>query len=251
MTKTNRSVDRNSASIEVIARLARDHLIAAIDGLLAQFADLKAITKKSHRPRITRRNELQLQFQRLWNLAEALMLWHSSEQFVTTAGAPKPLARLGKVSLMTLSRRIVTTPRAAAQIVTDLIDFGLVVGADRKYTPVRRSAVLGSTNAVHLAYASMAISRLIATISSNVSGNAQPRYERQVSNIKISPSELPIFLRFVEQQGQGLIDSVDDWLSKRARRESSNANDVSVGIGAFAWIDDVKANVRGARTTYV
>jgi hypothetical protein len=244
MTKTNRSADQNSASLELLACLARNHLIAAIDGLLGQFVDSKAVTLKSRRLRSTGRNEIQYQYQRLWNLAEALMLWHSSEQFVTEAGAPKPLARAGKMSLVTLSRRISSTPRQAAQIVSDLINFGLVISADHKFTPVRRSAVPTSTNAVHLAYASMAIARLIATISNNVSGTAQPRYERQVSNINIPACELPMFLRFVEQQGQGLIDSVDDWLSKRATVGTSSAKDVSVGIGAFAWIDEVKANVR-------
>ena len=212
---------------------SRSELANRIDRLLELF-----ITQQSQGEAKQRKKPLigdpHQQYIRISNVAEALMLWHTHENFVTKDGAPRPLSLSGRISLTSLSRRVTARSEEIKQLLIDLVELPLACDENNRYVPSGRSAIHKSRSEANLAYATLAICRLLETITSNLSGRASPLFERQVSNVRIHVHDVPIFLRFVQQQGQYLIDSIDDWL---LRRTSSEHDSMSVGIGAFAWID--------------
>jgi hypothetical protein len=235
-------------TIGQFARLARSHLTGSLDRLLIGFTDESRVGARGTRTRNADENDLLRLYYRLRSAAEALAIWHSSDDFLGPDGAPKPLSRSGPRSLTSLARRVDQRSRTVNQIVTDLERMQLVEKVSSGYIPARRSAVVELPNSVSLAYATKSISRLIDTLTHNYSRPAMPRFERQVAEVSVREVDLPLFLRFVEQQGQYLIDAVDDWLSKRRVASSPRGRSVSVGMGAFAWVDKTQRG-SGARPT--
>jgi len=246
MTQRTIKPINDSARMDLTA-LARTHLIGAVDTLLKTFAEGTAPKSSFGRPGSPEQADLRSTYLRLRNVAEALMLWHSSNDFVNDDGMPKTLSRTGPKSLWTLALRVARKRRAAMKLLSDLIELELVESRPGGLVPSKRSAVIGTSNALALAYATIAVSRMTGTMAYNFSGGSPPRYERQVSDVSIRATDLPVFLRFVEQQGQYLIDAVDDWLAKREFHGSRGKRSVSVGIGAFAWVDTYSGDVKTVR----
>lgn len=223
--------------LEQVALAARARITQSVDSLLSEFACEFSAPRVAPRTEESNNSSLQESYERLKTAAQALTLWYSEEGFLASDGNPKPLRRTGKFSLTTLATTLAGDHLNAERLVQDLIDFGLVVKEGISYIPAKRSAVVGAPSALILAHATAAIVRLIETVAHNVSRGVPARYERHVADVRIHATDLPVFLRFVEQQGQYLIDAVDDWLSKREIKGSPRANEVTVGIGAFAWVD--------------
>jgi hypothetical protein len=209
----------------------------AVDDLLAEFVGAKPIKRAKENPRLQSDFDLSDHYIRLRDAAQALMCWHADELYLTKDGAPKPLPARGSTSLTSLASKVAANAQGTARLVNDLIDLGFVAKSGALFLPAMRSAVINGPSALILAHATAAILRLIGTVEHNVSGRSPPRYERHVADVRIRASDLPVFLRFVEEQGQYLIDSVDDWLSKREIKGRPSAREVTVGLGAFAWVD--------------
>ena len=83
----------------------------------------------------------------------------------------------------------------------------------------------------------------------NFSGATPIRYERQVSEVRIKRADLPLFLRFAEEQGQYLIDAVDDWLERRAAPNDGNNDYISVGLGAYSWVRSTMPDTKTRRAS--
>jgi hypothetical protein len=212
---------------------SKTELADRTDRFFAQFTAVRSWRARRRRNQMPT-GDLEKHYSRISNVAEALMLWHTNRDFVTSAGEPKRLPISGRCSLTSLSSRVTGRTNEAKLLVRDLADLASPGKKGSHYIPSRRSAIQTSSSGANLAYGTLAICRLIETITSNLSGRSPPLFERQVSNIRIHPNDVPMFLRFVQEQGQYLIDSIDDWL---LRRSSSERDAISVGIGAFAWID--------------
>jgi hypothetical protein len=231
-----RQIDER-ASLERIALFAREQLIHAINDLLVNFIGAAALKQAVEREAPPTREGFESANRRFRDVAEALMLWHSDDDYVSADGLPRPMPTAGKRSLTTLAKRVVDSTEGSRALVSDLLEFGLVEEIHGLFRPPRRSAVLGKANVLNLAYATITATRLLRTISHNVSSGSPPLYERQVSEVTISATDLPLYLRFVEQQAQYLIDSVDDWLLRRRVSGATRRDKIKVGIGAFAWAD--------------
>lgn len=213
----------------------RAQLIGSLDQLLRQFGMRDRTGRQSPKRRNLVEQELLSQYGRLTNAATALMIWHSSDDFLNADGSPLPLSRSGRRSLKSLAKRVHKDPKSVTQLLRDLNLFALIERRGSQYLPARRSAVTALPNRVSLAYVTRSIWRLIGTMTHNFSGSAQPRFERQVADVRIRIADLQQFLRFVEEQGQYFIDSIDDWLATRKIAISARGISVPVGVGAFAW----------------
>jgi hypothetical protein len=229
--------------IDELSALARAHLVGSIDDLLSRFVGGSRPRGRPKKGAATNA-ELDASFERLKNVAEALMTWHSSDDFLTEDGSPAALPRTGPRSLASLARKVTTQRRALEYLTRDLERLIADKSLPESFAPAGRSAIFRQSDSLSLAYSTVAISRLIGTISTNYSGALQARFQRQVSDVNIRASDVPMFLRFVEQQGQYLIDAVDDWLAQRKTRPGEKADPVSVGLGAFAWADDSRSRCR-------
>lgn len=220
-----------------IARLAQAELTRAVAELVESFVGGTTAADKKRANRRSPLKTFDVQRQRLCFVAEALTHWHANDAYLCNDGMPRPLPRAGKLSLTTLARHIVRSTSKARSLVDDLFEFGLVEEAPGGYLPARRSAVLGKASVLNLAYATTTASRLLRTISHNISNDPPRLFERQVSDVTIREADLPVYLRFVEEQAQYLIDSADDWLSRRRIDHASPDAGVKVGLGAFAWAE--------------
>lgn len=231
-------------NLERAALAARAHIFQSVDALLEVFIGEAAVLKLERFSQESDQVALHESYERLRTASRLLMLWHSDDQFLMPDGSPKPLRKNGKASLATLAKAL-SDPSGGRrdQLLADLIDFDLVTRHGAFYLPTKRAAIVGEASALILAHATAAITRLLNTVAHNVSGRTPPRYERHVADVRIHSTDLPVFLRFVEQQGQYLIDSVDDWLSKREIKGPSREKEVTVGIGAYAWIDPPRISV--------
>jgi hypothetical protein len=225
------------AALERVALFARDQLIHAVNDLLANFVGAETIKCAREGNAALTREGFDSAYKRFRDIAEALMQWHSNDDFVSADGLPRPMPMVGKRSLTALAQLVAFSSERSKALVSDLLEFGLVEEANGLFRPSRRSAVLGKANVLNLAYATITATRLLRTISHNVSSSLPPLFERQVSEVMIAAADLPLYLRFVEQQSQYLIDSVDDWLSRRRVASATRRNGIKVGIGAFAWAD--------------
>lgn len=236
MKQSYHATSAERTTLDQLALSARDQLNRAVDTLLEKFVNSRLLGNRSGLEK-SARTDLSLSYDRLRDVADALTKWHSDSAFLTSEGLARPLQRSGKTSLHTLVKHIAPTRTGAKTLMSDLIQLGFVRKTGNRYLPSRRSAVIGQPNALILAHATSAVLRFLNTVSHNVSRGSPPRYERQVSDARICAADVPMFLRFVEQQGQYLIDSVDDWLSTRKAQGPPRNGDRTVGIGTFAWVE--------------
>lgn len=237
MNRTSRRQPDEHAALERLAVSARRQLIQAVDGFLRSFVGAKLLPANMSAAEAVSQKQFNAENQRFCDVAEALMLWHSSDAFLGQNGSPAPLSISGKRSLHELAQQIVASPAKAKRLVSDLVQFGLVDESEGMYLPARRSAVVGKANALNLAYGTITATRLLRTISHNVTKGSPKLYERQVSEVTIRTEDLPMYLRFIEEQAQYLIDSADDWLSRRRVGKNARSAGIKVGMGAFAWAD--------------
>lgn len=238
MTRRNENRKNTTRLTRAVAQSPRVELHAAVDALVALLSDTSSEPRLT--PHVDGLSDLPAKnvYSRLNRAAEALMTWHTSDAYLTSKGLPQPLPLNGAVSLYALAKSVAPDRKRAMALRDDLVALALVSSTSSGYLPSNRSLILGESRPHSLAYASIAISRLIETMIHNFSNKRPRRFERQVAEVKILKSDLPAFLRFAEQQGQYLIDGIDDWLASRRAPESASARSVAVGLSAFAWVVD-------------
>lgn len=247
MPRNSRSKRVDESSVRSVARRSRKYLIETIDRLLAEFSGNSHPRRPAKAGAFASTEEMERAYERLRNVAEALRLWHSSDEYLNDDGTPKSLNQSGRTSLSSLAKRVSRSRRDRSEIIADLKNLNSIRRGPSGYAPTKRSAVLGVSDSLALTYATLAVSRLAETITHNFSGTGSRRYERQISEAKIRLGDLPSFLLFAEEQGQSLVDSVDDWLSKRAKQDGGSDDRISVSLGAFAWVASNSARLKARR----
>ena len=247
MPRNSRSIGKADTSGRSVARRSRRFLIRAIDRMLEDFSGSKKFRRPANAGEFRSTEEMERAYERLRNVAEALRIWHSSDDYLTDDGIPRPLPPTGPRSLVSLAAQVSLGRRERKEIVADLEKLESIRRGPNGFVPMKRSAVLGVSDSLALTYATLAVSRLVETIAHNFSGTGTRRYERQLSEAKIRATDLPAFLRFVEEQGQSLVDSVDDWLSKRVGTEGNFDDRLSVSLGAFAWVAENSTRLSSRR----
>jgi hypothetical protein len=218
---------------------ARSYVQDSLDDLFAVFTQCRPAEGPRGGARIDsdELRELLGVYSRLHKMADALFIWHTSADFADKEGRPKNLPRGGRVSLTSLAMRVTRSRRDASRIVSDLIDMSILLEDETTFSPRQRSAVLRTDNAVASAYAAVTLSRLIRTMRHNFAEAGPPRFERSLSDVNIPESDLPLFYAFVREQGEYFIDAVDDWLAQRPGSRPRHIKTVSVGVGAFSWVE--------------
>jgi len=179
-----------------------------------------------------------------------LKTWHRQGQYLSKDGFPRPLTIEGKFGL----RRLIGSyyPKSRfRQILTSLHDSGLITRqSNGRWTPTARSAVFPTLNPELLAHLAEGVSRLIETVSRNVTLPARDNalFERSTKVRSLPTSESVAFRRFVLNQGSAFLGTVDDWLEARARPESNRRGKTcTAGVFTFAFIDETRTRKRPRR----
>jgi len=174
----------------------------------------------------------------LTRLSEMLHIWHTAPDYVDTNGAPKPLPIHGDKSLASLAT-LVGAPRPR-RLVETAVSLGILVRgpSDGRFKPICRSAILGGRTQLAFAYSAVVVGRLLDALAHNVI-EAKPGvpawFERTVERAHVRSRDLPLFERFISEQGQYFVDAIDDWLAHHSVDRGAPSS-TYVGVSAFAWM---------------
>ncbi len=175
--------------------------------------------------------------------------WHQDKDFLDADDKPLPLAPDGEgATFAELMRRYGgDIPQGAmlkelrhARAVEDTKD-GKLRAISRYYTPVQLDPEL-------LLIAGSNLRDLAATLNHNLTPDkAVRRFEGRADNGAIDIKATPAFRRFMEEEGQRLLEKVDDWLTEHqvSDEDKSDTDKVRLGVGVYA-IEDM-ANKRGQK----
>jgi hypothetical protein len=174
----------------------------------------------------------------LTQLAAMLNLWYTAADYVDENGTPRPLPMRGDKSAESLASAVGAVSPGA--LVEAAVSLRILVEENSEgcVKPICRSAIVGGSNQLALAYSAIVVGRLLDALSHNVT---EPKpgvpawFERSVDRACVRNRDVPLFERFIAEQGQYFVDAIDDWLAHHAT-DGTAADATYIGVSAFAWM---------------
>ncbi len=167
--------------------------------------------------------------------------WFRSKRFMDVKGQPAPLRLLGKgksvQSLIALEKGSVQ-PEIVAQ---ELVRLGLVKRTKSGlYMPTSLHSLIRKNHPYLFEHVAHSIVRFLHTVADNANTpiGVTPLIERYAQVSAISKSKIREFRDFSSQQGEALIDTMNDWLEANrvgsgTRRMQGSAQ---AGLHVFAYV---------------
>ncbi len=167
--------------------------------------------------------------------------WHLDADFLDEMGVPRVLqARGPSPSFEVLLKRYAGDIPSTA-LVKELIRSGSIKRLPGgQFRALRRFYMPRATDDEAVERAGSVLADLVDTVEYNLSRNArQPsRFEGRAQNRHIDPRNLPAFRAFLEREGQGFLERVDDWLtSHEVPASGDTAAAIRLGVGLYAIHD--------------
>ena len=178
-------------------------------------------------------------------LTRILSAWHQDPNYLNDAGEPVILAadieseRLSFPGLVKLYGGDIPV----STILKELVGSGCIEKTSNgDLRALKRFYVPANNNPESLLRASSVSSEILNTMFHNLyivgkEKRARPRFERRASNNAIPAKQAAAFERFVEQEGQALLERVDAWLTEHecVIEEGDEPRDdlVRMGVGAY------------------
>jgi len=177
-------------------------------------------------------------------IGRVLSGWHTDPDFTGPYGMPLELRydsdNPADVTFVRLVQRFSgdMTPRA---MLDELIRVGAVVETDQNWFKViRREYVPNLLDPDFLERVGTSIHNFVHTIETNMQkeGPGKGRFERSVWRPGgIKRSDLTLFDQFVRDKCQGLLQEIDNWLSKLEGPEEKDDEDVvHTGVGIYHYV---------------
>lgn len=174
-------------------------------------------------------------------LTRILSAWHQDPNFLTEAGAPKVLAVEGaEGESFPALVRLYGGDIPVSTIVKELMASGCIEKTpEGNFCVLKRFYVPANNNPESLLRASSVSSEILNTMFHNLyvvgkEKRARPRFERRASNNAIPAKRAPEFERFVEREGQALLERVDAWLTENECTECTPSDElVRMGLGTY------------------
>lgn len=213
---------------------SREDLLNAFAGAVASVpTDLKRLPPASEREML--------------DAPHLLTHWHNDRAFVDEDGKPRKLRWSGKAgSIEALCRRTRRGMNAKRALKT-LLRTGAVKHRGGWYWPIRRSVMLYGIAGPATFRNVRGAAAMLSTNEHNLS-ELEPWFERTVENPKYPLSEMPAFRTFLEEEGEGFLNRIDEFMreSEKKRRRSRGAT-VRLGVGVFRYQFDPVRRVRKRR----
>ena len=177
-------------------------------------------------------------------IGRVLSGWHTDPDFTGPYGMPLELRYDSEnpddVTFVKLVQRFSgdMTPRA---MLDELIRVGAVVETDQNwFKAVRREYVPNLLAPNFLERVGSGVHNFATTIETNMQKEAPGKglFERYVWRPGgIKKSDLPAFNQYIRERGQGLLDEIDNWLSKLEPPDENDPNDVvNTGLGIYHYV---------------
>jgi hypothetical protein len=176
----------------------------------------------------------------------AFHVWFRSRKYLTDTGKPKPLKLLGPSDSVESLIAAESSSAPAARVASELLRLGLLrkVGQAR-YVPTALHSLIRGEHPYLSEHVAHSIIRFIDTVRKN-SGSPtknEPLIERFAHVSSLPKSKIREFKDFTNQQGEALIDTVNDWLEAN-KDDGSGAGkkrspvDLQAGLHVFAYVGD-------------
>jgi len=168
--------------------------------------------------------------------------WHLDADFLDDSGRPRLLSAGGEgATFRALLRRYAGDIPTTALVKELLKSRSIERLDDGRYRVLRRYYMPRPMDGRSVERAGSVLADLVATVEHNLSRKVDEpsRFEGRAQNRHIDPRHLPAFRAFLEREGQGLLERVDDWLTahERAAAAAADVPPIRLGVGVYA-IDD-------------
>ena len=177
-------------------------------------------------------------------IGRVLSGWHTDPDFTGPYGMPLELRYDSNMSEDVTFVRLVQrfsgdmTPRA---MLDELLRVGAVIETDHNwYKAVRREYVPNLLAPNFLERVGTGVHNFATTIETNMQKEAPGKglFERYVWRPGgIKKEDLPAFNLYIREKGQGLLDEIDNWLSKLDAPDGDDPEEiVSTGLGIYHYV---------------
>ena len=180
------------------------------------------------------------QRQDLDDLAHVLSVWHTHPDYVDRDGEPRPLQRSGHASSFE-SLTALAIPGSKVELVLEqLIQLDSVsIDGDGLICALRRELLVRTWDDTGFSNWQQSVSRYLNTLEFNYSMPDQARFERSSHSERLPVELLPVFNRWVRDQGTNFVQIVDDWLTRHEPGDADDSNDfVKAGVGVYLFVED-------------
>jgi hypothetical protein len=176
----------------------------------------------------------------------AFHVWFRSRKYLTDSGTQTALKLYGRTDSVESLIAAESPAVPAAKIVSELLRLNLLKRTSGgRYLPTALHSLIRGEHPYLSEHVAHSIIRLISTVRQNstLPRKDDPLIERFAHVASIPKSKVREFKDFTSQQGEALIDTVNDWLeankgSVKARRSKKGAADLQAGLHVFAYVGE-------------
>jgi len=167
-----------------------------------------------------------------------LTAWHLDADYIDAKGRPKPLSlESAGPSFPALVLRCGGSDVPVTTLLKELIGAGAVrLRPDGCVEAVKRNYIPHSMDEQLIRLWGSVLADVATTYVHNLtrSGKVPARFERAAVNDQVDVKALPEFRRFLEAEGQALLERADAWLAEhQAKPGKSRQNPLRLGVGLY------------------
>jgi hypothetical protein len=164
--------------------------------------------------------------------------WHLDADFLDEHGRPRVLPAHGDAgSFAALLKRYAGDIPTTA-LVKELLKSRSIEREGDGYRVLRRYYMPRPMDGRSVERAGSVLADVVATVEHNLARTADEptRFEGRAQNRHVDPRHLPAFRAFLEREGQGLLERVDDWLAAHEvpATAAGDAPRMRLGVGVYA-----------------
>ncbi len=171
-------------------------------------------------------------------ISRAVRHWQMTPPYIDDQGEPRALPIAGVCSVEQLLHECgIANVEEALTLATSIGYFRH--GANGVY-PCGREFDVPPQGPLHIWCESLVARRALETLTFN----ARARRKFQATNFQrfaqqswVSPEQLPLFRKFLREQGEAFLETVDDWLEQH-KEDSETVGATEVSVHAFVWTSE-------------
>jgi hypothetical protein len=178
--------------------------------------------------------------QDLDDLAHVLSVWHTDPAYVDPEGGPCPLRRSGPAPSFESLAALAVPGSAAERVLEQLIRLeGVSIDEAGQICALRRELLVRTWDETGFSNWQQSVRRYLDTLEFNYSVPEQGRFERASHSERLPIELLPVFNRWVREQGTDFVQIVDDWLTRHETSDTADADNlVRAGVGVYLFVEE-------------
>ena len=174
-----------------------------------------------------------------WNPASRVLSgWHQDRDFLDQ-GRPALLPATGPRSIEALLTRYAGDIPHGALLKELQRAEAVELTADGRYRALKRYFMPLPIDPAATRRTGSVLEDLARTLDYNLARRPEqaPRFEGRATNLNVAAAALPEFREFLEQEGQALLERIDDWLSRHESRDGGRETTIRLGAGLYMILD--------------